>query len=285
MQIYRYMDIGTDKPTLEDRMKVPHHLVDIKYPDEPWSVEEFQQRAAEALESIWSRGRIPLIVGGTGFYIRAFLRGFPLRDAPPDPGFRREMEELASREGKAAVHALLRDVDPESWRLLHPNDLKRVVRALEYYRATGRRISERRHLETKSPLEALMIGLRWNREELNNRIDARVDAQFRRGLVEETWNLFKMGYSPELPSMQGLGYKEVCFMLQGLCTLDEAKYLIKRNTRRFAKRQFTWFKQEPGIIWFTLNQDKLWRGILDDVSITIDKWIHTLSKRENSEGN
>lgn len=273
MQIYRHMDIGTAKPSPKEMALVRHHLVDIKDPDEPWSVEEFKERAQKAIREITERQSIPCVVGGTGLYIRVLLNDYPLRDAPPDLQFRREMKNLAKRDGNQAVHALLRDRDPESWRILHPNDLKRVIRALEYHRATGRPISERRKQNPKSPYHALKLGLSRSRQDLGERIDNRVEDQFRRGFVAEVMNLRKMGYSSELASMQGLGYKEIGLYLDGLCTLEETKSLIKRNTRRFAKRQLTWFAKEEGIIWLAAGQDNAWTNIVQSASDLIKEYF------------
>lgn len=280
MQIYRYMDIGTDKPSAEDRQRVPHHLIDIKYPDEPWSVEEFQRLAQDAISDIHSRGRLPCVVGGTGLYVRALLQGYPLKDAPPDWTFRVKMRELALRMGNQAVHALLKDVDPEAYSSLHPNDLKRVIRALEYYRATGRPISERKLSSSPPPYDVLMLGILWERNELYERIDTRVEEQFRRGFVDEVRNLLDMGYSEELRSMQGLGYKEICYYLRGLTTLDETKELIKRNTRRFAKRQFTWFSREKGIVWIEAGKDKPWSQTLEEARNVIESWLSRKGRAE-----
>ncbi len=269
MQVYKYMDIGTDKPSLDDRSKVPHHLIDIKYPDEPWSVEEFQRRAETAVKEITARGNIPCLVGGTGLYIRAFLQGYRLTGAPPDAQFRREMRELAAGKGNRAVHDLLIDRDPRSHESLHPNDLKRVIRALEYFRATGRPISSRTDMGISERYDPVMLGLQWNREELYRKIDDRVDDQFRRGIVEEVRKLLVKGYSHRLRSMQGLVYKEVCSYLLGLTTESETRDLVKRNTRRFARRQFTWFTREEGIIWITAGNDRLWSDILAEACETI----------------
>ena len=273
MQIYRGMDIGTDKPSKEDMERVPHHLVDIKYPDEPWSVEEFQARARAAAAGIRVRGALPCVVGGTGLYVRALVRDYPLVEAPPDPDFRREMAEMARRRGNEAVHSLLREVDPVSWRVLHPNDLKRVVRALEYYRATGRPISERRAAEGGTRFSCLIIGILRDRQELGERIDNRVEIQFARGFVDEVRRLLSQGYSDDLPSMQGLGYKEICQFLRGFSTLDETKYLIKRNTRRLAKRQMTWFSREEGMNWIRAGKDTPWTKTVDAARQLITEFL------------
>lgn len=273
MQIYRGMDIGTDKVSLEDRAKVRHHLIDIKDPDEPWSVEEFKTLASRAIEEISERGHLPCVVGGTGLYIRALLRDYPLQDAPPDWGLRREMAELAKVKGNQAVHALLRDIDPVSYRTLHPNDQKRVIRALEYHKATGRPISERLLVKPSSPYDVLWIGISWNRQLLDERIDNRVEDQWRRGFVQEVQNLLAKDYSEDLASMQGLGYKEVCLMLRGLLTPGEAKALIKRNTRRYCKRQVTWFSREEGINWVSAGNDIAWQSTVDAASALCEAWL------------
>ncbi len=264
MQVYRGMDIGTDKPSTEEQSRVAHHLIDIKYPDQEWSVEEFMRLAQRAIKDIQARGRVPCVVGGTGFYIRALLRDYALVDAPPDWEFRRKMQSFARQDGNEALHNLLLDRDPVSWRHLHPQDQKRVIRALEYYEATGKPISSRVG-ETRAPrYRAAVLGLRWERQELYKKIDTRAEEQFRRGLAEEVAGLLKRGYSEELPSMQGLCYKETCNYLAGLSTLDEAKSLVMRNTRRLAKRQFTWFAKEDGINWIQAGKDRPWDHVVRD---------------------
>ncbi|HHY45647.1 MAG TPA: tRNA (adenosine(37)-N6)-dimethylallyltransferase MiaA [Firmicutes bacterium] len=266
MQIYRHMDIGTAKPTPEEMAMVKHHLVSIKDPDEPWSVEEFKERASRAIEEICERGNIPFVVGGTGLYIRALISDYPLGDASPDPDFRRAMRRLAEKQGNQTLHALLKDKDPEAWRTLHPNDLKRVIRALEYHRATGQPISARRLRNSASPYDPLQLAIRWDRQDLGVRIDNRVEDQFRDGFVDEVARLYELGYDASITSMQGLGYKEIGYYLGGLLTLEETKALIKRNTRRLAKRQFTWFSREEGIIWLEASQHRDWQDIVREAS-------------------
>ncbi|MGE5578577.1 MAG: tRNA (adenosine(37)-N6)-dimethylallyltransferase MiaA [Bacillota bacterium] len=273
MQVYRGMDIGTDKVSPEDRARVRHHLIDVKDPDEPWSVEEFKSLASRAIEDISERGGLPCVVGGTGLYIRALLRDFPLQDAPPDWDLRQSMAQLAAEKGNQAVHALLRTIDPVSYRTLHPNDQKRVIRALEYHKATGRPISERLLEKPVSPYDSLWIGISWNRQLLDERIDNRVEDQWRRGFVQEVRGLLEKDYSEDLASMQGLGYKEVCLMLQGLLTPDEAKALIKRNTRRYCKRQLTWFSREEGINWVSAGNDIAWRSTVEAASNLCKEWL------------
>lgn len=271
MQIYRGMDIGTDKPSPEERRRVPHHLIDIKDPDEEWSVREFQDRSRRAMEEIYARGRYPMIVGGTGFYIRALLRDFPLDDAGPDPSFREEMRKLAREKGTHYLHSMLEKVDPETAGRVHPNDEKRIIRALEYHRATGKPISHRLKVSReRRALDALLLGLQWPREELRQRIEARVHQQFRRGFVQEVRNLLEKGYSRDLPSMSGLGYREVTDFLYGLTTEDECKRLICRNTARFAKRQFTWFAREPDMNWIRCGGGRPWEDVVGEVERLIE---------------
>jgi tRNA dimethylallyltransferase len=176
------------------------------------------------------------------------------------------MRKFAEKQGNQALHALLKDKDPESWKTLHPNDLKRVIRALEYHRATGQPISARRVKNPASPYDPLKLAIRWNRQDLGVRIDNRVEDQFREGFVEEVARLFSLGYDASAASMQGLGYKEIGYYLDGLLTLEETKALIKRNTRRLAKRQFTWFSREEGIIWLEASQDRNWEDIVREAS-------------------
>lgn len=273
MQVYRGMDIGTDKVSPDDAARVRHHLIDVKEPSEPWSVEEFKTRAAKAIDSVTARGNLPLVVGGTGLYIRALLQDFPLVDAPPDLEFRQKMSRLAIDRGNQAVHALLQERDEVSWKTLHPNDLKRVVRALEYKEATGEPISDRRLQKAKPPYEILLLALAWDRQVLSDRIDNRVEAQFARGFVAEVQSLFAKGYREDLPSMQGLGYKEIGLYLRGLMTLQETKNLIKRNTRRFCKRQFTWFSKEEGMNWVAAGKDIAWTSTVDEACRICEKWF------------
>ncbi|MBE3520339.1 MAG: tRNA (adenosine(37)-N6)-dimethylallyltransferase MiaA [Firmicutes bacterium] len=271
MQVYRGMDIGTDKPSPDERRRVPHHLIDIKDPDEEWSVREFQERSRRAIEEIRARGRYPMIVGGTGFYIRALLRGFPLDDAGPDPIFREEMRRVAREKGTQYLHNMLKQVDPETAERVHPNDEKRIIRALEYYKATGKPISLRLKVSPKeATFDALVLGLRWSREELRQRIEARVHQQFKRGFVQEVRNLLEKGYSRDLPSMSGLGYREVTDFLYGLTTEEECKRLICRNTARFAKRQFTWFAREPDMVWIECGGGKPWEDVVDEARKLIE---------------
>jgi tRNA dimethylallyltransferase len=258
MQVYRGMDIGTAKATPEERARVPHHLIDIRDPDEPFSVTDFQRLCREAAADIRARGKLPFLVGGTGLYIEAACYDFQFTEAPGDPAFRERMKALAAAEGPEALHARLRAVDPASADRLHPNDVRRVIRALEIYEQTGVRLSEHLRRQRKQPhYDLCIIGLTTDRQALYERIDRRVDAMLAAGLVDEVRRLLDRGYDRGLTSMQGLGYKEIAAYLHGECTLEEAVEALKRGTRRFAKRQLSWFRHMPDIRWMEADPEKI----------------------------
>ena len=236
---------------------VPHHLIDVLEPDQDFNVVTFQHMAKEALEEIYSHHRIPIIAGGTGFYIQALLYDIDFKENDDESLVRRELEELAAREGEAApavLHAMLEEIDPESAARIHANNVKRVIRAIEYYRLTGERISVHNQEERvkESPYNFLYYVVNTQRPVLYGRIDRRVDQMMENGLVEEVQALKAMGCHRGQTSMQGLGYKEILDYLDGRCTLDEAVYILKRDTRHFAKRQLTWFKRERDVRWLNL---------------------------------
>ncbi len=250
-QVYRRMDIGTAKPTEAERAALPHHLVDVVDPDEPFSVADFEGLGRGAAEGILGRNRLPVAVGGTGLYLRALTQG--LVEAPPaDPELRSNLLDREEREGEGTLHRLLQEKDPVSALRLFPRDLVRIVRALEVYLLTGQTLSalQQAHAFADRPFSTLKIGLAPNREELYRRIDLRVEAMFAAGLLEETRMLLEAGYSPELKAMGTLGCRESLAHLRGEISLEETVALIQRNTRRYAKRQLTWFRQDPEIIWF-----------------------------------
>ena len=257
MQVYRHMDIGSAKITAHEMEGVPHHLIDVLEPDQDFNVVTFQHMAKEALEEIYSHHRIPIIAGGTGFYIPALLYDIDFKENDDESLVRRELEELAAREGEAApavLHAMLEEIDPESAARIHANNVKRVIRAIEYYRLTGERISVHNQEERikESPYNFLYYVVNTQRPVLYGRIDRRVDQMMENGLVEEVQALKAMGCHRGQTSMQGLGYKEILDYLDGRCTLDEAVYILKRDTRHFAKRQLTWFKRERDMRWLNL---------------------------------
>ena len=251
MQVYKHMDIGSAKIHPEEMKGVPHFLVDVLEPTEEFNVVRFQEMATEAMKGIYQREHIPVIVGGTGFYIQAVLYDIDFTEQEEEKRYREELEAYAKEHGALALHDRLRQVDEPAAKQIHANNVKRVIRALEYYLQTGQRISEHneKEREKESPYEFFYFVLTDQREILYERIDQRVDRMIEEGLVEEVKRLKEMGCSRELVSMQGLGYKEILDYLDGRCTLDEAVYKIKRDTRHFAKRQLTWFRRERAVRW------------------------------------
>jgi tRNA dimethylallyltransferase len=251
LQVYRGLDVGSAKPTPEERRLVPHHLIDVVSPDEAFSAAEYAVRAREAVSAIASRGRLPLVAGGSGLYLRALLHGLfagPARDED----LRRRLEGLADRFGDARLHRLLARGDPETAGRLPPRDRVRVVRALEVLFATGRPISAH-HREGAAPLEGfrvLLVGLGLDREELRRRVEARTRGMMEAGLVEEVRGLLARGYSPDLRPLQAIGYRQVVALLQGRMSRPEAERAIVTETMRFAKRQMTWFRHQASVTWF-----------------------------------
>ncbi len=250
MQVYRYLDIGTAKPTAAELAAAPHHLIDIVDPDEPFDAARYAALAREQVRAQHREGRVPLVVGGTGLYIKALLHGLFGSEAG-DPAVRRRLAAEAAAAGIASLHARLAACDPQTAARLHPNDTARVLRALEVFEVTGRPISafHRTHRFAEDPFEALLIGLDVARERLYERIDRRVEAMLAAGFEEEVRGLLERGYGPELKPMQSIGYSHLCAMLAGRVDREEAVRTLKRDTRRFAKRQLTWFRATPGIIW------------------------------------
>lgn len=256
IQVYQQMDIGSAKIRPDEMEGIPHHLIDVLKPDEEFHVARFQQMAAEAMEQIYQNGHIPIVVGGTGFYIQALLYGIDFTETETDDSYRRECQNYASENGLEALHEQLSQVDPRAAKDIHPNNVKRVIRALEYYHQTGERISDHneRERQRESQYQSVYFVLNDDRPALYQRIDARVDQMIKEGLVAEVKELSDRGYGRDLVSMQGLGYKEILSYLNGECSLEEAVRIIKRDTRHFAKRQITWFKRERDVIW--LEQSK-----------------------------
>ncbi|MDG0875392.1 tRNA (adenosine(37)-N6)-dimethylallyltransferase MiaA [Paenibacillus thiaminolyticus] len=250
MQVYRGMDIGTAKLPLEERRGIPHHLLDIHDPDYAFSVAEFQERCRHLIDDITARDRLPFIVGGTGLYVESVCYSFEFSDAGSDEAFRREMNEFALAHGPEALHAKLQAVDPVTANRLHPNDQRRVVRALEIYHLTGETLSSQLAGQQKtSPYDLCLIGLTMDRQMLYKRIEDRIDIMIRDGLIEEVRRLLDAGYSRQLISMQGLGYKEIAAYLENEMSLEAAVERLKRDTRRFAKRQLSWFRRMQDIEW------------------------------------
>lgn len=253
MQVYRYMDIGSAKIKKEEMEDVPHFLVDVLEPEEEFHVARFQEMAKAAMEEIYSRNHIPIIVGGTGFYIQALLYDIDFSKGEEDTSYREELEKFANESGAQALHDKLREVDEKSAETIHANNVKRVIRALEYYHQTGEKISEHNETERQkeSPYNFAYFVLNDERANLYNRIEKRIDIMLEEGLLEEVKFLKEKGYTKDMVSMQGLGYKEILDYLDGSTTLEEAIYILKRDTRHFAKRQLTWFKRERDVIWIS----------------------------------
>lgn len=256
MQIYRGMDIGTAKPSMDERQGVPHHLIDLVDPDDLFTVADYQERFEEIVLEIRQRGKIPLVTGGTGLYVRAVTRRFKIPAPTAHPGLRQTLQKRAEREGGTILHMELERIDPISAARIHPNDRRRVIRALEVYHSSGKPFSFwLENAEERLDPGTVIIGLQRDRDELYQRINARVDSMIEQGLLEEVRSLLKLGYDPNLPSMQGLGYKELIPVIEGAVTLEEALELLKRRTRNYAKRQMSWFRREP-TVWFDIHDDE-----------------------------
>jgi tRNA dimethylallyltransferase len=253
MQLYRYMDIGSAKPTKEELSRIPHHLVDFLDPRVPFSVAEYQKMAREAIQQVLEEGKTPVVSGGTGLYVHSILYEMDFSVPARDLAFRQEMEELAEKEGKEAVHRLLMDQDQEAAERIHPNSLKRVIRSLEILREGGKLRGFEESFIKNPNLHCRLIGLTRDREELYRRINERVDLLMEAGLLEEVRSLMDMGLTEQDISMKGIGYKEIIAFLKGEYALEEAVALIKQNTRNYAKRQLTWFRRYGDIKWFDLS--------------------------------
>lgn len=253
MQIYRHMDIGTAKPTSEEMQEIPHHMIDIAEPEENFSVARFVKLARECIDDILERGKIPVLCGGTGLYFDSIINNLEFSEMETDEEYRQSLNALAEEKGCEFVHRMLREVDPRSADAIHPNNLKRVIRALEIYKVSGKPKSVLDREQRGEPLyEGEIFGLSRPRDVLYDRINRRVDIMMEQGLLEEVKTLLSMGISPKATSMQAIGYKELVWYLDGTLTLKEAVDKIKQESRRYAKRQITWFKRNPDIIWLEM---------------------------------
>ncbi|MFP3897290.1 MAG: tRNA (adenosine(37)-N6)-dimethylallyltransferase MiaA [Anaerolineales bacterium] len=263
-QIYRYMDIGTAKATPQQRAAVPHHLIDVVDPDQKLTLAHYKRLATHAIRDIWERGRLPMLVGGTGLYVRAILEGWTIPEVPPNQELRRRLKDRAERLGPQVLHQRLRKVDPESAESIDVNNVRRVIRALEVYEETGTPISE---LQKREPpdYDVFKIGLTMPRPDLYARIDARVDRMIEEGLVQEVEDLLERGYDFDLPSMSAVGYPEIGRYLRDEVPLDEAVESIKTRTHRIVRQQYNWFKpSDPAIHWFDA-QDVPTKSIAEEV--------------------
>jgi tRNA dimethylallyltransferase len=255
-QVYRYMDIGTNKPSPAERALVPHHVIDVVEPDEDFSLAMYHQLAIEALEAIEQKGKLPLLVGGSGLYVWSLIEGWKIPHVPPDQKLRRQLETRAEQEGSQSLYQELQDIDHVAAAKINPSNMRRIIRALEIYYATGQPPSQLQRKEVPG-FSVLIIGLTQKRSELYRRIDGRVDKMIRRGLVEEVEQLLKKGYRPSLPSMSGMGYKQIGQFLQGEMTLPEAIDKIKYETHRLARHQYAWFRfSDSRIHWFDTSEAK-----------------------------
>ncbi|WP_424452489.1 tRNA (adenosine(37)-N6)-dimethylallyltransferase MiaA [Paenibacillus pinisoli] len=256
MQVYRTMDIGTAKIQGDERQGVPHHLIDIREPEEAYSAADFQAEAASAIADIASRGKLPFVVGGTGLYVESLCYNYQFAERGSDEAFRAEMEAYSEEHGAEALHRKLAEVDPVAAERLHQNDVRRVIRALEVQHTTGQSFTDQQAGQKKeSPYNLVMIGLTMDRAELYRRIELRIDEMLKEGLVEEVERLLARNLPPHAVPMQALGYKEIARYLRGECSYEAAVELLKRDTRRFAKRQLSWFRHMGDIRWFDMGEN------------------------------
>lgn len=263
MQVYRGMDIGTAKITTDEMDGIPHHLIDVLDPNEPFSVAQFQEWCRQLIPDIHRRGHLPFIVGGTGLYIESVCYEFQFTEKGADEEFRAQQQAFVDTKGPEALHAKLAEIDPKSAGKLHPNDVRRVVRALEIFHLTGKTLSSQLEQQTKqSPYDLCLIGLTMDRQMLYNRIEQRIDEMLQLGLVEEVDGLIRQGYTRDLISMQGLGYKEIVEHLVDGVPLADAVKKLKRDTRHFAKRQLSWFRHMKDISWIDVGGEENFSGIL-----------------------
>jgi len=270
MQVYRHMDIGSAKIRQEEMQGIPHHMIDILEPWESFNVALFKELSGEYIREIYERGHIPIVTGGTGFYIQALLRDIDFTESEENTEYRQGLERLAAERGAEYLHSMLREVDPAAAEAVHANNVKRTVRALEFYHLTGERISEHNEREKKKSYvyNFCYFVLNDERERLYTKIEQRIDGMLAEGLADEVRSLRDMGCRRGMVSMQGLGYKEIMAWLDGEITFEEAVDLLKRDTRHFAKRQLTWFRREQDAIWvnkdkFDYDEDRMLEFMLD----------------------
>jgi tRNA dimethylallyltransferase len=273
---YRGMDIGTAKPTQEERARVPHHLIDVADPDETWSLAVFQQKASDAITDIHTRGRLPILVGGTGQYLRAVQEGWRPPEVKPDERLRGVLERLTEERGLTWLHESLSKLDPRAANKIDPRNVRRVIRAMEVILTTGRPFSRQRR-QSESPYNLLSIGLQRPREELYRRVDDRIEAMFESGLLNEVQGLLDRGYSPDLPSMSAIGYREAVAVQTGTMSEEDAKAQMRRLTRVFVRGQANWFKDDdPSIAWFSAGDKKL----IERVESHIRAWLREQNQNQ-----
>ena len=266
-QVYRSMDIGTAKPTPAQRAAAPHHLLDVVDPDEPFTLADYLERAHNAIAGILTRGGLPIVVGGTGLYVRALAQGFAVPRVPPDPCLRAELEMLAEAEGSPALLARLRRSDPHTAATIDARNPRRLIRAIEVAEATG--VSFAAQQKARPRYDALVLGLTADRALLYERADRRVDAMMAAGFLDEVAALYARGYSPDLPALSGLGYRQLGEHLRGARTLDDAVQATKLATHGFIRRQLTWFRREPGIHWLDIAHD----DVVAQAIVQAEQWL------------
>lgn len=278
MQIYKYMDIGTAKVTPEEMEGIPHYLIDVVYPDEEFTVADYKELAEKIISDINKKGKIPIVVGGTGLYVNSLVYDLNFTKVPPNEKIRKRLNELADKYGNEYIHNMLEKIDKESSKRIHVSDRKRIIRAIEIYEVTGIPMSEqnRDFRKQNDRYNLAMIGLNMDRDKLYERINMRVDKMIENGLIAEVANLLKMGYTKELTSMQGIGYKEIIKYLEGELTLEESIELIKKGSRNYAKRQLTWFRRDSRIKWFNLDE----YSNLDILVNQIVNYVEKILRRE-----
>ena len=273
MQIYKYMDIGSAKITTEEMDGIKHHMIDVTTPDKPFSVVDFKNMAQPIIDDLLSKDKLPILTGGTGLYINALTCNMNFTDATNDEAYRLELEELAKEHGDIYIHNMLKDIDPVSYESIHPNNRKRVIRALEVCLSGEKMNDFSKDLKFNEKYNPIIIVLNREREHLYERINKRVDIMMDNGLIDEVKNLLKMGYTKDMISMQGIGYKERIKYLDGEYTLDEAIDIIKRDSRRYAKRQLTWFRRYDDAKWFNLDEYSDSQVLKNDIIMHIEKML------------
>ena len=272
MQIYKYMDIGSAKVTIDEMQGIPHYMIDIVEPDFDFSVALYREMAGKYIDDITARGKLPIVTGGTGLYINSLTYPLDFTDADEDLEYREHLYSLSKEYGNVYIHEMLKDIDIKTYERLHPNDIKRIVRALEVYKLTGKTMTEYNEMAKDMDIEFNLayIGLAMNRQKLYDRINKRVDVMFDNGLIDEVKKLKEMGYNKSMNSMQGIGYKELFDYLNGIYSLDEVKDIIKQSSRRYAKRQITWFKRDKRIYWIDLDKFDTMDKIIHNIVVHIE---------------
>ena len=267
VQVYRYLDIGTAKPTLEERHAIPHHLIDVADPSVNFTVYDYQLMSQKAIADIYKRGRLPLLVGGTGFYVKAVVDGFTFSGGKSSAVVHRRLQDELAAGGKEHLYRTLEKLDPSSARAIHPNDFKRLLRALEFYYLTGEPISvqKERTMNKTSLYRPLLFGINMPREQLYQRIDKRVDLMVEQGLLAEVRGLLQKGYTKKQKALQSLGYRHIIAYLEGVWNWETALSILKRDTRRYAKRQMTWFHADQRVNWFNFNEGDNFDSILESI--------------------